>query len=395
MSVRPGISAILVIILAACASVVPLQTHPGALTGAGDVAVTRARLLYGLRADGHLVRGERPGAISATLYIHQGSAEVTVLYDQSSYRIDLERTYGLDQAEGANGAVISSRYHDGIARFDSRVRRAEQRLILRPPPASGLLTAATYEEVEASVVRALETTRYRIETSEQGRIVASRRLGRQGELRLAVLYEPGRFRVELVESESAIIDPNDTSLVFVDSAVVQQMTQVQAAINAAGGEVREEANDAEAERRRHEESLAYADQRRAEADRDRMALARLPATAPNPVGGQTGQPAPAAAGFSVVQEPNGLGAARVEIIHQGASPLHRLAFRSYGSREWRANQLSRTMQPGDSYTVNGIQPGTYELRVETLRGYKEWRPLRLGAGGVYRLVITTQGWFAL
>ncbi|MCB9601461.1 MAG: hypothetical protein H6720_14150 [Sandaracinus sp.] len=45
--------------------------------------------------------------------------------------------------------------------------------------------------------------------------------------------------------------------------------------------------------------------------------------------------------------------------------------------------------------MTGIAPGTYELRVETHNAYKEWRPLQVGAGGVYTLVVTTQGWFRL
>lgn len=140
--------------------------------------------------------------------------------------------------------------------------------------------------------------------------------------------------------------------------------------------------------------MARAQAREAEAERDRAVIDRMPNYAANPSAAGGSGPA-LQGGFNVIRPPNGMGSAQITIRNEAAEPLRFIAFRSVGASRWRNNQLSYTLNPGEEYTVTGIAPSTYELRVETSRGYKEWRPLRVGAGGVYTLVVTTQNWYQL
>jgi hypothetical protein len=141
--------------------------------------------------------------------------------------------------------------------------------------------------------------------------------------------------------------------------------------------------------------VAQANQQAEEAALERERLRTIPSYAAQPAYGA--QPGYVAAGslrpgFNVTRPPNGLGELSLVVINQSAEALHGLTLRTRGAPAWLPNQLSRTIEPGQTYTLTGISAGYWEVRVQTLRAFKEWHDLQFGAGGEYTVLVTTDGW---
>ncbi len=251
------------------------------------------------------------------------------------------------------------------------------------------------EVMRAAIIEVLNRRRHQVIGEEHGLIYT--RLGRGRSLDLAIAYDETSFRLDYVDSRGFELgsDPA-TGAPLLDARYTGWMRQLKTLIELEVRDSREEWLDQEREREEleHERSLAV---QRAGAPQVTAPQVTMHGEGMSPGGGAP-QPPPAPApalrpGFTVTRPPNHLGAATLVIVNRSAEPLHRIALRSSRSRTWRPNQLQRTLVVGGVYTVHGIRPGSWELRVEDLAAYKEWHDLRFEGGGEYTLVVTSEGWY--
>lgn len=258
---------------------------------------------------------------------------------------------------------------------------------------SALAQPIPTEAIRAAIVQTLNERRCTVQGEEPGLIRAALR-HRRAEVSVDIVYESTGYELRTLHVAGLPTIQDEAGQSLVDDSYVRIVRRYRKLIDRNLVRAEAELEEREEDARDHELAVAQAHAREAEAEREQAAIERMPVPAPSPaVAGGSGSALQA--GFNVVRAPNGMGAAQITIRNEGADPLRFVAFRSSGAGQWRANQLSYTVTPGQEYTVTGIAPGTYELRVETHNAYKEWRPLQVGAGGVYTLVVTTQGWFRL
>lgn len=260
---------------------------------------------------------------------------------------------------------------------------------------SVMVNPVTPELVRAAIVTVLNQRRHSIVAEDAGRIAAS--LGRGPMLSVEILYDATGFRIRYVDSQGFELGADATTgELLYDSRYVSWMRRLHAHIDREIATLHAQALEQEQRERDRDYDVALARQRTEEAALAREQQARLPPVAPQTMPGTQAQPggAPLQAGFNITRAPNHLGSATVVVMNESAEHLRAISFRQAGSREWRPNQLQRTVPPGSTFTVHGASPGMWELRVEDGSSYKEWHDLRFQGGGEYTLVVTSQGWFS-
>lgn len=97
---------------------------------------------------------------------------------------------------------------------------------------------------------------------------------------------------------------------------------------------------------------------------------------------------------TVLQQPTGVGTATIEIDNISNETIYYVYMSPTQQSTWGPDLLgSNVLQRGQRFTLQNIQPGTWDLRVvDRSRNYKEWRNFRVEAGGGYRLQVSAGGW---
>lgn len=97
---------------------------------------------------------------------------------------------------------------------------------------------------------------------------------------------------------------------------------------------------------------------------------------------------------TVLQQPTGAGPATIQIDNISNETIYYVYMSPTQQSTWGPDLLgSRVLQRGQRFTLQNIQPGTWDLRVvDQSRNYKEWRNFRVEAGGGYRLQVSAGSW---
>ena len=108
------------------------------------------------------------------------------------------------------------------------------------------------------------------------------------------------------------------------------------------------------------------------------------------------EPAPGGttADYSTVQQGTGAGPAQLQIANSSNESIHYIYMSPCSQSTWGPDLLGdATLARGQVFTIGNIQPGCWDLRtVDASHNYKEWRGQTFGAGAIYNLAVSSQGW---
>jgi len=93
-------------------------------------------------------------------------------------------------------------------------------------------------------------------------------------------------------------------------------------------------------------------------------------------------------------EPTGVGPATLALNNLSNETVYQVFMSPTAQNTWGPDLLgAHVLHVGQAFTLSNITPGTWDIRVVDASGnYKQWFGEYLGAGGSYRIDVSSGGW---